>query len=224
MTPLGPDLWQVPAAPLRLPGGVQMPLAAIVIRLSDGGLVIYSPAAFDDAQAAAIDALGPVAHLVAPSLLHHLHLGAAAARWPAATVHGAPGLAAKRSALPIARELGEPVWGDAIDIELIRGAPSFNEAVLFHHPSGTLVCADFVFHITQPANLRTRFALALTGTGGRDLRQSRLWRFAVKDRAAAAASIERILGWPIAQLAPVHGEPLAVDAAALAARLRIPRA
>lgn len=222
LTPLGPDLWHLPAAPVRLPGGAQLPLATIVIRLADdGGLLLYAPAALDDAQAASIDALGAVTHLVAPCLYHHLHVAAAVARWPTATVHGAPGLAAKRPDLTIHHELGAPAWGGAIDVELIRGAPAINETVLFHRPSGTLVCADFVFHITQPANLRTRMMLALTGTGGRELRQSRIWRFAVKDRPAARASIERILAWPIEQLAPVHGEPLALDSPTLAARLRI---
>ena len=37
-----------------------------------------------------------------------------------------------------------------------------------------------------------------------------------KDKGAARASAERILGWPIARLAPCHGDPLELDAAGLA--------
>src|SRR5882757_9790761 len=105
MIPIGPDIWHVPAAPVRLPGGVRMPLASTVMRLADGSLVLYSPAAFDDGQVAQLAALGPVAHIVAPSLLHHLHVQAAAVRWPDAIVYGAPGLAAKRGDLTLHREL-----------------------------------------------------------------------------------------------------------------------
>ena len=50
--------------------------------------------------------------------------------------------------------------------QVIRGAPRLNEAVLFHRPSGTMSCADFVFNITKPPNIPTRILLAITGAGG----------------------------------------------------------
>src|SRR5262249_47128444 len=92
-----------------------------------------------------------------------------------------------------------------------------DETVLFHRPSSTLVCADFAFNITAPANLRTRLVLAMMGAGGRTLKQSRAWRFLRGDRATIRASIDRILAWPIERIAPAHGEPTNIDAAALAA-------
>ena len=79
-----------------------------------------------------------------------------------------------------------------------------------------LACADLVFHVTAPANLRTRAVLALMGVGGGRVAQSRVWRFAVRDRAAARASLDKILAWPIARIAPAHGAPAELDAAALA--------
>lgn len=222
MRTVAPGIWHIPYAPVKLPGGVRMPISSTVFRLPDRTLLLYSPGAIDDIQAKELAVLGEVAHIVAPSLLHHLYVGDAAKRWPRATVHGAPGLAAKRPDVKFHRVLGrdvDPAWGDAFNLEIVGGAPRFNEAVLFHRPSGTLSCADFVFNITRPANLVTRFALALTGTGGRELRQSRLWRVAVKDRSAARASIDRILGWPIAHVLPVHGEAADIDAISLAPRL-----
>ena len=64
--------------------------------------------------------------------------------------------------------------------------PKLTEAVLFHRASGTLVVADLLFHVTAPANLRTKLVMAMMGAGGRQLAQSRLWGFLVKDRAAAS--------------------------------------
>jgi hypothetical protein len=218
LVPIAPDVWHLPAAPLKLPGGVRMPLASTVIRLPDRSLLVYSPIALDDARATALAALGEVAHIVAPSLLHHLWAKPAAERFPRAVLHGAPGLAAKRADLPIGRELGtpDPDWGDALDVAVIAGAPKLNEAVLFHRPSGTLVCADFVFNVTEPANVMTNVILSMMGVGGRRLAQSRAWKFAVRDRAAARASIDRVLGWSIQRVSPVHGEPIDIDTSSFA--------
>src|SRR5262245_44383709 len=97
------DVWRAPSE-VRQPGGVRMPVNTTIVRLP-AGLVVISPIAIDDALAAEIDALGPVRELVAPSCLHHLGMGAAAARWPAARVLVAPGLAAKRRDLRVDGEL-----------------------------------------------------------------------------------------------------------------------
>jgi len=147
-----------------------MPVNATIVRLPDGGTLVYSPVPIGDAIAAEIEAIGPVRHLVAPSRLHHRWAGDAARRWPAARLQAAPGLKVKRPDLRIDAELGEqgapPEWGGVLDAVLVGGAPRFSEVVLFHRASGTLLCADLVFHITRPANLSTRLLLCLGGTGG----------------------------------------------------------
>lgn len=221
MTPIAPNVWHVELAPLKFPGGVRMPLSSTVVKLPSGGVVIYSPGKLDDTQAGAISALGEVTHIVAPSLFHHIYAGAASERWPNATLHGAPGLAAKRTELKFGAELGKS-FDDALDFVLIGGAPSFNEVVMFHRPSGTLACADWLFNVTKPANLRTRIALSVTGVHGRTLKQSRLWSLSTKDKTAARASLDRILEWPIQHVAPVHGEPVDIDRDHLKPLLRGP--
>jgi hypothetical protein len=223
MKPIGDDIWHVPGPSLRMPGGVMMPLASTVIRLSGGSLVVYSPVRFDDATAGAIDAIGPVEHIIAPNRLHHLHAGAAAARWPRARVHAPAGVRDKQPGLRIDHELGDHAVGDAawrgaIEIAHIAGAPKIDEYVAFHRPSGTLVCADLVFHINRPANLRSRAVFAMMGVGGGRLAQSRAWSWLGRDRDAARGSLARILAWPIAQIAPCHGEPCAITSAELAPR------
>jgi glyoxylase-like metal-dependent hydrolase (beta-lactamase superfamily II) len=221
MKQIADGLWRVEGPELRMPGGVVMPLCSTMIRLPDRSLVIYSPIAFDAAAAASIDALGEVAHLIAPSRWHHLFVAAAVRRWPRAIVHGAPGLAAQRPELRIDKQLGdgEPAWRDALEVEVVRGVPKLSEAVVWHRPSGTLVCADLVFHITRPANLRTRLVLAMMGVGGGRLAQSRGWRWLRRSRADARRSIDRILDWPIGRVAPCHGPACEIDSRALGAVL-----
>lgn len=233
MDAIATDIWHVHGPALRMPGGMRLPASSTVIRLPDRSLLVYSPIAFDDAAAAAIDAAGEVAHLVVPSRLHHMFAVAARARWPRAIVHAAPGVAEKQPALAIDHDLGDLAsaaggastsagaapWGDAIAAELIGGAPKASEVVLLHRPSGTLVCADLLFHVTRPENLGTRLVLAMMGAGGGRLAQSRAWRFLRQDRAAARASVARMMEWPIARVAPCHGEPAPLDAAGLAAHM-----
>jgi Domain of unknown function (DUF4336) len=223
LTTIAPDLWHLAASPLALPAGLRLPLAATVIRLPDRSLVIYSPVALDDASAAAIGAEGEVAHIVVPSLLHHMYAAAAAARFPRAIVHGVPGLTGKQPGLTITRELGsggtDPAWGDVLDVVLVGGAPKVNEAVLFHRPSGTLVCADLLFNITRHETVMTRVILGMMGVGGKQLAQSRAWTFGVRDRGATRASIDRVLAWPIRRVAPTHGAAVEITAAELAPKL-----
>jgi hypothetical protein len=220
LIPIAHDLWHVQAPAMRLPGGVRMPVASTLMRVADGSLLLYSPVPLDNDDVRAIGQLGEVRHLIAPSLWHHLHVAAARERFDRARVHAAPGLASKRADLHIDHELGDEAqpWGEAIELCTIAGAPKLNEVVLLHRPSGTLVCADLVFNITRPENFVSRMLFSLTGVNGQ-LAQSRVWKAAVRDRAAARASIERLLAWPIARIAPCHGGVVAIDAAALAPKL-----
>jgi hypothetical protein len=224
LKPLGPDVWHLPASePVRLPGGLRLPLASTVVRLTDRSLLLYSPIALDDAAVAALAAEGEVAHIVAPSLLHHLHAKAAMERFPRATLHVTTGLAVKNPTLASGREIGDTGagagWGEVIEAQLIAGAPKLAETVLFHRPSGTVMCADLVFNVTAHANLMTRMILGMTGTGGKQVAQSRMWSYGVRDRPAARASLDRVLAWPIQRMSPCHGEPAAIDSPTLASKL-----
>jgi hypothetical protein len=193
-------VWQIRGPSLRFVGGVMVPSRSTVLRTGSGDLLVYSPIA----EMPGVDDVGTVAHVVEPNKLHHLFLAAARERWPAATFH-------QRALV-----LDDP----AIDAVHVDGVPKIDEVVLFHRPTGTLVVADFVFHMTAE-NLRSRMAFAITGVGGNRVAQSREWKWARKDKAAARASIERVLAWPIRRVAFCHGESVAIDSAGLAAVLRI---
>ena len=66
-----------------------------VIRLPEGGLWVHSPTPLDDALKAEIDALGPVAHIVAPNRIHYWWAGDWKQAYPQARTYAAPKVVAE---------------------------------------------------------------------------------------------------------------------------------
>lgn len=201
------DLWCLDAD-LRVGAGFHLPIRMTVIRLADGGLWLHSPVALDDAAAAAIEALGEVRHIVAPSLYHYLFAAAACARWPAATLHAPASLAGKRPDLAHARPLADDARWPELAIVAIDGAPKIDEHVFVHRPSGTLIVTDLLFNVHATPGPLSGLILRMVGAWRR-LAMSRTWRLMVRDRAAAAASAARLLQLEFRRLVPAHGEVVA---------------
>jgi hypothetical protein len=65
----GPEIWMADG-PVVSFYGFPYPTRMAVVRLSDGGLFVWSPVALSAALQPEIDALGPVRCLVSPNLLH----------------------------------------------------------------------------------------------------------------------------------------------------------
>lgn len=189
-------------------GLMHFPLRMLVIQ-TDAGLVLWSPIQLDAAQMDAIDALGPVAWIIAPNCFHHLYLDAAMRRWPAAQVAVPDGLAAKRKALDLSRAVPlDPLPAALADVFTairIDGAPKMNESVLLHRETGSLIVCDLVFNVHHTKRWTASLIYRMVGAWKR-VGQSRLWRFFVKDRAAAAASLHRVLALDFDRLIPAHGE------------------
>lgn len=226
LTPIpGADgLWEA-RRELRLAPGFHLDARMTVVRLPDGGLWLHSPLALDDALAATLEAQGPVRHLVAPSLHHHLFLPAARARWPGAAVHLAPGLAAKRPQAGPGAALSAtppPEWGGAFAVCPLAGARQMGETVFLHRPTGTLLCTDLVFNLRAWRGAMTGPILRLFGTRGR-LAASRLVRLLVRDKAAFRESLRTVLAWDFQRVVMAHGEILAGPASREALRAALER-
>lgn len=183
--------------------GARLPLRMTVLAC-EGGVAIVSPIAIDDALAEAIDALGPVRYLLAPNLLHHMHLQSASKRYPEAKVLGAPGLATKRSDLRFDGELGDGEITPELESHLVRGADKLSEVVFFHRPSKTLVVTDLVFNI-HGARGMSGLVLSMLSRALGKVEQSRLLRWMTKDRAAAGKSVDTLLDLPFERLVMAHG-------------------
>jgi hypothetical protein len=180
-----------------------------VIRLADGDLVIHSPIALTPELRAAVDRVGPVRHLIAPSSMHYQHLAEWADAYPEARIYAVPGLMEKARALGDAEALSETppaAWTAEMEQTLVRGSAIYDEAVFCHHPSRTLIVTDLCFNIPETSNASTRlWAKALGVLGG--LSSSRSFPVTIRDRNAARATIERILEWEFERVILSHGEP-----------------
>src|SRR5262245_30784769 len=102
---LADGVW-IDTAPVRIIG-TRLTSTMTVLRLGDGSLLLHSPVELTPERRAEVEALGPVAHLYAPNVFHHLRIGDWAAAFPAARLHGPSALAKKRPDLRIDRAIDE---------------------------------------------------------------------------------------------------------------------
>ncbi|MFB1480232.1 DUF4336 domain-containing protein [Corallococcus sp. RDP092CA] len=190
--------------------GLELGGRMTVLRLPDGGLWVHSPVAFTPARRAAVEALGTVRFLVAPNLLHHLHLPDWSAAFPDARVVAPAGLRAKRPSLRIDQELDDtpdPAWAPVLEQMHVRGMPTVNEFLFFHRPSRTLLITDLAFHFQRADSRALRLYLRLNRAWGR-LAPTVLERLLMKDKEAVRASIQRALKWDVERVIVCHGQVL----------------
>lgn len=209
----GPDLWLCDGPAVTGAAGFQFPTRMAVVRLpGDGGLWIWSPVALTQEVRGAVEALGPVRHVIAPNSLHHTFLAAWAAAWPEARVHGAPGLTAEVAGTAIHATLGDeadPDWAGAFDQVVVRGNRITTEVVFFHRGSATVLVTDLVQQIPAGWFRGWRALVARLDLMTADAPSvPRKFRMATTDRAAARAGVGRLLGWPAQRLVMAHGTPL----------------
>ena len=207
--PIADGIW-VDEAPVRFLG-MRLSATMTVIRLGDGSLLLYSPVAMTPARRAAVEALGPVAHLYSPNTYHHLRIGDWQAAFPDARLHAPPGLAKKRSDLRIDRVhpvTPEPAFDGAVEEHRIDGF-RLEETALFHRPSRTLVVADLVHNIGHPTHGWTKLYTKAMGFYDRVALSRAIRMTGFTDRAAARHSVDALLGLPFERLVVGHGTPIA---------------
>ena len=205
---LAPDLW-VADRPLKLFVG-DVGTRMTVVRLSGGGLFLHSPVRLDGLTRRALDALGPVRAVVAPSKVHHLFVGDYIAAYPEARVYAAPGLAEKRTDLRFHGVLGNNApseWNGEIEQHLFGGAPYINEVVFFHPATRTLILTDLAFNVPADETAGARIFYWVTGAAGR-FGPHRFVRLTIRDRRAARESVDRILCWDFDRVTVTHGDVL----------------
>jgi len=199
------DLW-IADAPQRFLG-LEIGARMTVVRLPDQRLLLHSPIAATPDRVREVEALGPVAYLVAPNRLHHLYIAEWQRACPNAQVYAAPGLETKRPDLANAGVLGdepEPGWQEVLDQVFLAGFSFANEVVFFHRPSATLIASDLAFNIGPTSRPLTRFVFRMGRAYGQ-LVPTILERLLVEDRTAFRHGLERILDWPFERVVVAHG-------------------
>ncbi|MDI4238061.1 DUF4336 domain-containing protein [Bradyrhizobium sp. Arg237L] len=196
--------------------GFHYPTRMAVIRLSDGGLFIWSPIELTDSLRAEVDAAGPVRHIIAPNSLHHLFLPHWKRAYPGAKLYAPPGLRRKREDIVFDADLGSvpsPDWIEEIDQVLMQGNLITTEVVFFHIKSGTVLFTDLLQQIPADRNSGWRAMVAkLDLMVGPEPSVPRKFRVAFTNRRAARKSLDYILAWPAQKVLMAHGTPVEKDA------------
>lgn len=215
---LAPNLW-IFDQPDFVAGFAKIGTRMTVIKLASGGLFLHSPTKLDEETRQALDALGEVRAVVAPSRAHHLFVADYIKTWPGAKLYGPPGLVGDiqdfRARIGARRDLkldgvlgDEPQsdWAGEIDQHLFKGAVSLNEVVFFHRPTRTAIFTDLVFNV--PADFKDAW-LFYTIVGGRGhFGPHLLIRLSIRDRKAARESVAKILEWDFDRVVVTHGDVL----------------
>ena len=203
------DIWIANGPVVRFLG-ISFPTRMIVVRLGDGSLWVNSPVAATRDQAAQLEDIGPVAHLVSPTPLHDWRLEQWASFFPRAQVWKACAL---DDATPAA-------WKADIDQPRFRGSIVLSETEFFHKPSRTLIMGDFIQNYASErgrplVNALKRLGGVLGGGSPRDLRFSFVGR---RRRRLGEESLRKILWWDFDKIIIAHGDLTVNNARALVER------
>lgn len=179
-----------------------------VIRLPDGGLVLFDPVPIDDDLKSEIDSMGKVGFIIAPNKYHHLYVNHSAELYPDAEVYVAPGLPQRIKGLRYDAVLTDtpiPAWQGVMDQMIFTAMPMFNECVFLHIPSRTLLITDLAFNIHKadwtPAGIYLRLSGAYKKFG-----QSRLIKMAMRDKKKGRAMMDQLLSWDFDRIVMAHGD------------------
>ncbi len=193
--------------------GFPYPTRAVVAKLDNGNLWVWSPVALTAALRAEIDALGAVAHLVSPNKLHHLYLKDWKTAYPEAALWGPRSTIEKRKDLQFRPPLqDEPPaeWGRAIDQAWFRGSPFMDEVVFFHAASSTAILADLSENFSE-SFLHSHWSwwqrplAKLDGIAEGQGFAPLEWRLSFLDRRPARAALRKMLGWQPRRVVMAHG-------------------
>jgi hypothetical protein len=208
---------------LRAPFPTRMTL----VQLADGGLWCHSPIAPDQALLAAIDALGPVRHLVSPNPLHYAHIAAWKQRYPQAIAWASPGVRKRAASQHIEVAFDADLddappsdWAGTLDQLRFRGSRVMQEIVFLHRASATLILTDLIENFeAERLPMAMRWMARLGGVIDPDGKAPLDMRLTYAGRKAEARTCRaRMLAWQPQRVILAHGRCYLENAAAELAR------
>jgi len=227
LKPVAENIWIVdgPIIDMKyffLPVSIPFPTRMTIVRLANGDLWVHSPGELPASLKAEIDALGPVAHIVAPNRIHYWWVADWAKTYPAARLYAAPGVreqAEKKKPFALDEELTDEVpvaWAGEIDQVAVPGG-FLTEIDFFHRASRTLILTDLIENFEE-AKIETGWVKPLMRWSGAadpdgampiDLRAT----FRGHEDAFRAA-VKTMIGWAPERILLAHGRWYDKDAVA----------
>lgn len=213
LKPVAESVWIVDSGPLRTMG-LSLPVRMTVVRLGSGEVWLHSPTRFDEGLRRQIAELGPIRHMVAPSIAHWVYLKEWQRHCPDAMTWAAPGLRerpqVRTAGLRLDRDLAETPpseWAGDMAQTVVPGGMGFREVVFFHKPSRTLVLTDLIQNFEPDKLPPATYALArLTGVLAPDGKAPAYLRLILRlRRGEAAAAAARLVAWSPERVVFSHG-------------------
>jgi hypothetical protein len=188
--------------------GVECGSRMTVVRLQDGGVFVHSPVALDEDTRRAVDALGEVRAVVAPSIFHHLHVHAWMQAYPRAHFAACPGLEWKRADLAWNSVLGDvahPIWAKELE-QVYFSARRENEVDFYLPRQKVMLCADAMLNISTIDALSARIASRIMRNSAPGV--GWMEPLMIRDRRLARRQVDRILAWDFDRAVLAHGAML----------------
>jgi len=215
---------------LTVVGEIDMPLMTLprrmtVVRLKDGGLVVFSAIALDEGEMKRLEDFGTPAFLIVPNDHHRMDAKAWKQRYPAIRVIAPPGArAAVEEVVPV--DATEADFGDpSVRLVIVPGTGGREAALEVRRPGGlTLVVNDVIANIRDAHGFGGWLLKRMGFAGDEPHLPAPVRRAMVEDRKALRA---QFLAWAndaaLRRILVSHGEPIEEDPqgrlAALAAAL-----
>lgn len=198
-------------------GGARINARMTVVQLRSGEILIHSPCAFDEALAAEVAALGPVAAIIAPGSFHWLHVRSCQQAFPQAVTYICPGVEKRAKELNFDEVLGDnapALWAGEISQVSLQGTRVMREVAFFHHASKTLMLVDLVENVTAATPGTNWFLRSLFWTIGmwNTPTPAPEYRLGWGDKAIVRQCMTRILEWDFERVILSHGDLLTRDA------------
>jgi len=199
--------------------GFPYPTRMAVVRLADGDVWVWSPVELTDELIDAVNAIGPVRHIVSPNKIHHIFLAEWSERYPEARVYAPPGLAQRKPDLRFDADLGDepdPAWAADIDQVIFRDSLFMEEVTFFHRASRTAIICDLIQR--HPPETMTGWKgtlMRLDSLVGEHGSTPREWRASFLRRGKARFARETVLGWVPERLLIAHGQCAQTGATAI---------
>jgi hypothetical protein len=209
MKELAQNLWVMPYS-LRLLGA-DFDRVVTVVRLHSGELVIHSTGPFTPEDVAAIQRLGNPGWLLEAMIWHDTFARQGRQAFPNIPFLAPEGFS-ELVGFPTEPLVPVPAaWGNELEVLRLEGIPRFQEHVVFHRPSGTLIVADVLFNFGPETSPWTRF-LALCAVGSKHHPgMSRPFRMLIKDKAAFQRSMETLMRWEFDRIVVGHRDIVESD-------------
>ena len=193
---------------VRLAGSVLLPVRMMVLENEPGCLTCYSPVELDSATLEAMAGLGSVQQIVVANRFHTLYVAAASEYFPTAKLYVPPTSPGITGIVPNAMI---SQLASNTEMFVLRMRAGFEELILYHDKSETLVVSDLFFNLTGATRLQ-KFLLRLNGIADRPA-QSRLHKLLLmREKEQIRKFYQWALAKPFTQICMAHGQLIDYEA------------